>query len=148
MTTLARPSARAGTLLELVDKSRGCLLQACRQDDLDERFRYAQYAALRAAAAMLAGQPDSPRRGGPRSVWATLRSSVPELNEWADFFETTGRRVHLVDRGTVHITRREADDHIREAETFLGLALARLGLPIAPAVAPWLSPAGHPGAAG
>jgi hypothetical protein len=49
---------------------------------------------------------------------------APELAEWAGFFELVASR-----RGPA--TAREADDLLRQAETFLELVCRSLGLPVA-----------------
>ena len=131
MTAIAPPPALAATVLELVDRARTCLLAACRADDVDDRYRQAQLAALRATAAVLAVRDPKPKRGRPRNAWVALRAATPELGEWADFFERSGARVQALDRGSIHVTLREADDHVREAETYLGIVLGELGLPLA-----------------
>ena len=53
------------------------------------------------------------------------------LAEWATYFTDTGRRGQIFDRGAQRPTVREADDLIRAGETFLGLVLRCLGLPMA-----------------
>jgi len=56
---------------------------------------------------------------------------APELTEWSERFSAvTGQRVG-VETGLVRVSAREADDLLRDAETFVDLAAARLGLPSA-----------------
>ena len=54
----------ASTSLDLLDRSRGSLLQACRTGDAGERYVEAHLGALRAAAALLAGR-SIPSGAGP-----------------------------------------------------------------------------------
>ncbi|MBD2758661.1 hypothetical protein IEE94_03935 [Yimella sp. cx-573] len=126
------PHVVAGGVLDLIDRSRDCLLEACHQQDLCERYRCAQLGALRAAAALLAARSRRTSRSGPRSVWQVVATVAPELTEWAEFFAATGQRGQVFDRGVRRPTQREADDLIRDAETFLGMVLQALGLPMGP----------------
>ncbi len=130
--TPAVPIACASGVLDLIDRSRECLLEACHQQDLVERYRCAQLGALRAAAALVAARSRRTPRSGPRSVWQVVASVAPELGEWAAYFADTGRRGQVFDRGRERPGAREADDLIRAAETFLGLVLQSLGLPMVP----------------
>ncbi|RNI24430.1 SAV_6107 family HEPN domain-containing protein [Flexivirga caeni] len=124
------PAPVAGAVLDLVDRTRIGLLQACHAETADERFRLAHLAALRAAAAVLAADARRNPRSGPRNVWAVLPGVAPELAEWAQFFEGTARRRALVEQGTVLMPTREADDLVRQVEAFLELVLVHLGLPM------------------
>ena len=66
---------------------------------------------------------------GPHDVWALTARVAPELTEWAQrFAAATGQRVG-VETGLVRVTAREADDLLRDAETFVDLAAGRLGVP-------------------
>ncbi|GAB3584737.1 SAV_6107 family HEPN domain-containing protein [Calidifontibacter terrae] len=140
----APPVAVAGGVLDLVDRSRACLLEACHQSDLIERYRTAQLGAVRAAAAVLAARSTRSARSRPRPVWEVLAVVCPELGEWALFFADTARRVQLHDRGSAFPTTRDADDLIRQAETFLGLVLRVLGLPIGPVLDAVVAPQFRP----
>lgn len=124
------PVVCAAGVLDLVDRSRDCLLDACHQTDVVERYRSAQLGALRAAAALVAARSRRSPRSGPRSVWQVVASVTPELQEWAEFFAGSGRRGLVFDRGVERPSVREADDLIRAGETFLGLVLQSLGLPM------------------
>ena len=100
------PIACAAGVLDLVDRSRDCLLEACHQSDLVERYRCAQLGALRAAAALVAARSARSPRSRPRSVWQVVGEAVPELREWAEFFAGTGkrgvRRVGVRRLGVIH----------------------------------------------
>jgi hypothetical protein len=123
-TTMTTASASAASALELIDRSRHSLLEACHSRDVAGRHRQAQLGALRAAAAVVAARTTSRSHEGPRSLWELLPSVAPELAEWAGFFELVASR-----RGPA--TAREADDLLRQAETFLELVCRSLGLPVA-----------------
>jgi SAV_6107-like HEPN len=154
MTTLARPSAPdttdsgvpaapvAGAVLDLVDRSRTGLLAACHATGSGERYTLAHLAALRAAAALLAARGRIGQRSRPRSVWETVPAAAPELTEWAAFFAASGRRRQAIERG-VEVGTREADDLVRQAETFLDLVLAQLGLPVQASVTTCVAPITH-----
>lgn len=126
----ATPTIFSAGVLDLIDRSRACLLEACHQQDIVERYRCAQLGALRAAAALVAARGRRSSGSGPRSVWQMVAAVAPELGEWASFFAGTGRRGQIFDRGGERPTVREADDLIRAGETFLGLVMQSLGLPM------------------
>ncbi len=136
-TTAAPPSTG---LLELVDGARTSLLRASRAGDVPERHVHAQLAALRAAAALVAARrPDagpvdaSSRHGaGSPTLWELLPDLAPELAEWAGFFAHSSTRRWAVDGAgdpAALVSAREADDLLRQAETFVGLVHDLLGLP-------------------
>ena len=119
----------AGAVLELVDRSRASLVAACRTGSVSDRFVEAHLAALRAAAALLAARSRPSRRSRLRSVWEVLPEVAPELTEWAVFFASTAQQRAVLERGVRVPTTREADDLLRQSETFHGLIRACLGLP-------------------
>lgn len=138
----ASPAPVAGTVLDLVDRTRAGLLQACHAETAEDRFRLAHLAALRAAAAVLAADARRSRRPGPRNVWAVLPGVAPELAEWAQFFEGTARRRNRVEGGALVMSTREADDLVRQVESFLELVLAHLGLPMVESFTACMAPTG------
>jgi SAV_6107-like HEPN len=131
VTALDRPPVSAAARI-LLGRSRTGLLQACAARSCGERYVAAHLAALRAAAAVMAVR-GRPARSGPRSVWEVLPRIAPELREWAAFFAATASRRAAVEagRGEV-ITPRDANDLLREAETFHNAVEALLGLPHQP----------------
>ncbi len=137
------PPPSAGTVLDLLDRARGGLLQACRSSTAGERYTQAHLAALRAGAAMLAARSAPSRRARPRSVWEALPGVAPELTEWAAFFATSGRRRLAVERGADLVSARDADDLVRSAERFLELVRGALHLPCGPPLPTELAPMGH-----
>jgi SAV_6107-like HEPN len=120
----------AATVLELVDRSRASLLAACRTSSVSERYVEAHLAALRAAAALMAARSRPTRRSRLRSVWEVLPEVAPELTEWAVFFAGTAQQRAALERGTWVPSAREADDLLRQSETFHGLIQSCLGLPL------------------
>lgn len=130
----------AASTLDMLERSRGSLLAACQAHDVAERYLQAQLGALRAGAALVAarsgpahrldGQPQ--RRGvtgRPGDLWSLLAEVAPELGEWAEFFaHSTARREHIA-KGSAMVSTREADDLLRQAETFADLVATMLGLP-------------------
>lgn len=132
--------------LELLDRAAGSLLQACRADTTTDRYVHAHLGALRAAGALLATRP--PARGGSGraqrggrlrgsdgrvvGVWESLRAAAPEFAEWADYLAYAGRRRVDLEGGGEPAGSREADDLLRDAERFLALVRAALGLPTDP----------------
>lgn len=95
---------------------------------------YAQshLAALRAASALLAARARPARAGGRTagsgSVWSLLPSVAPTLAEEAAFFAAAAPKRAAVENGRPGaVTRREADDLLRDAHRFLGLVQEALG---------------------
>ncbi|MGH3319277.1 MAG: SAV_6107 family HEPN domain-containing protein [Streptosporangiaceae bacterium] len=130
-----RPRARPPAL---------ALLRSARQSlaDADEaatpaaRYASAHLAALRASAAVLATRArptDTRRRKRPRSVWALLPEVAPALGEWADFFAMGADKRAAAEAGLPSaVSRREADDLVRDAETYVSLVESSLAMPYAP----------------
>jgi hypothetical protein len=91
---------------------------------------------MRAAAALVSARAATAGVPGPHSLWALLPSVAPELTEWAEFFEATGPRHDpqgtVLGGGATAVTAREADDLLRQAETFVDLVCRSLGLPASP----------------
>ena len=123
----------AATTLDLLERSREAVTSGYLVPSASSRYLDASLAALRAAAALLAARPvdhDTPG-AGPHDVWALTARTAPDLAEWAErFAAVTGHRV-LVETGVARVGAREADDLLRDAETFVDLVAARLGVPVA-----------------
>ena len=101
---------------------------------------------MRAAAALVSARAVPTGQARPRSLWDLLPSVAPELTEWAGFFAAvTSRHPSLagsVPAGQGQITAREADDLLRQAETFVELVCRALGLPMTPVHGDVLVPTG------
>lgn len=113
-TSPMRPPEAAVTLLRQADAG---LMQADRAGTPTSRFAQARMAALRAAAAVLAVRTVPTRssaRARPTNVWRLLARVAPELGEWATFYAACAT-MH-------HITVRDADDMLRQAQQFVALA--------------------------
>jgi hypothetical protein len=124
--------ARIGVgTMDLLAHAHSCLLEASFADRPADRYAAAHLAALRTAAAVLAARTvDDQIRRGPRNAWVLLARVAPELGEWATFFAAASRRRLAAQSGHPGaISAREADDLLRDAETFLGVATRLLGLP-------------------
>jgi hypothetical protein len=93
------------------------------------RYAVAHLAALRAAAAVLATRARPTGRRGPRSAWDLLAQAAPELAEWAAFFAAGAGKRAAAEAGLDAVTPREADDLLRDVETFLALAETTVGVP-------------------
>jgi hypothetical protein len=107
-------------------------------DDPGARYARAHLAALRAAAAVLAarGRPGR-RRSGVRSAWVLLAEVAPELAEWAAFFAAGAGKRAAAEAGLRGVVSdREADDLVRDVETFLGVVARMLGVSHQPTLAP------------
>jgi hypothetical protein len=117
----------AGTLLALARRG---LVEAMSVERPGERYATAHLAALRAAAAVLAcrARPSAGRRSRPTSAWVLLAEVAPELREWAGFFAAGARKRAAAEAGLPSaVTPREADDLVRDAETFLAVVETTLG---------------------
>ncbi|MDO5628884.1 MAG: SAV_6107 family HEPN domain-containing protein [Mobilicoccus sp.] len=136
----------ATTTFDLLDRARASLFQACASETTTDRYCEAHLAALRSAAAIVADREGrcarSRRRGAPvRDTWGTLARLAPEFSEWADYFALCGERRRAFETGQ-RAGSREADDLLRDAETFHALVLGALGLPVEVAAHPGLAVAG------
>jgi hypothetical protein len=142
MTTTRSTAARSTTTyatvrprtspssIDLVERAHDSLRAAVRAGTPGERYVAAHLAALRGAAAVLAVRGRPSHRSGLRSVWQVLPPVAPELTEWAAFFDAGAPRRAAVEAGRDEVvTSREADDLVRDAETFLVLVESLLGLP-------------------
>lgn len=128
MTTItARPPVPTAAL-DLLDRAYTGLHTACRTTSSADRYITAHLAALRAGAALLAARTTPSRRAQPRSVWEMLPEVAPDLTEWAAFYADSARRRAAAERGDP-VAPREADDLVRQGETFLTLVETHLGLP-------------------
>lgn len=98
----------------------------------EQRYVAAHVAALRAGAALLAMRAKPTRSSRIRSVWQMVPAIAPELGEWCAYFDAIGRRRVFVEIGREHVTKRQADDLVRDAETFLQqiAGILEVGLPI------------------
>lgn len=130
----------AGPALALLEQARRCLAEAYAAELAAVRLITSQDAAMRAAAALVAGRGTR----GPQDLWPLLAAQSPELAEWAEVFALAAvRRQQLEtlcpelvsgDRGAqrrsgVRVPVREADDLLRAAETFVELVALTLGMP-------------------
>jgi hypothetical protein len=133
---LTSNTVSAASTLELVERARADLLEACHSRDVAERYRQSRLGAMRAAAALVSARSRGTRVSGPQSLWDLVPAAAPELTEWAEFFAVATAQpdhapTHRPSRPAV--TAREADDLLRQAETFIGLVCRSLGLPVTPA---------------
>ncbi|WP_253258534.1 SAV_6107 family HEPN domain-containing protein [Pseudonocardia sp. N23] len=120
-------SRHAGALLRQAQEG---LAEARTLEDPLRRYPAAYLSALRAAAAVLAlrARPQ-PRRGATRNVWDLLAGVAPELGEWASFFASCSATRAAAEVGIARlVSRRDADDLLRQSEQFVALVAA--GVPI------------------
>jgi hypothetical protein len=113
-----------------LQRARTALVEAELAQHPGDRYLAAHLAALRVAAIVLALRA-RPGRGSsrPRNAWLVLAEVAPELGEWAAFFAATQDKREAVRAGaTAIINAREADDLVRDAQTFLGLVERALRL--------------------
>ncbi|MFD7920407.1 SAV_6107 family HEPN domain-containing protein [Streptomyces sp. NPDC059740] len=119
--------------LDLLARAHTALDEAAATEAPNERYAAAHLAALRSAAAVLAvrGRPEATPRGRRRirSAWEVLPEVAPELDEWAALFEAGAERRARAEAGVPGAAgRREADDLVRDAETFVRVVERLLSL--------------------
>ena len=117
----AAPASRAA--VNLLRQAGDDLAEAHRESDPLMRYPAAYLAALRAAAAVLAVRArPRPRRGAPRDAWNLRAEVAPELGEWAAFFAACSDTRAAAEAGIARlVSRRDADDLLRQAEQFVGI---------------------------
>lgn len=123
--------APAGTVLDLVERARASLAEACAAPAPEDRYEAAHLAALRAAAAVVAARTVPGKASRPRSVWELLSRVAPELQEWAIFFNGSAQRRAALARGR-HCSQREADDLVRQVDEFEQQVRGVLGMSVLP----------------
>ena len=121
MTTSVRTNPAPA--LVLLDQAQRALTDAESAAGPVDRYAGAHLAALRAAAAVLAVRAQPARRPSrPTSVWAVLAAVAPELGEWAAFFAAGSATRSAAQAGVTRlVSRRDADDLVRQAGQFLAL---------------------------
>ncbi len=136
MTTSSVLAPLASCAVDLVADARRALAAAAATTVAAERYATAHRAALRATAAVLAVRTrPTTRRRGPQTAWALLVEVAPELGEWAAFFAANAGKRAAAEAGLLRaVSPREADDLLRDAETFLALVETTLGMPAQPAL--------------
>jgi HEPN superfamily protein len=126
----------APAALALLQSARQGLAEAGEEGGAGSRYVAAHLAALRAAAAVVAARPEAgagPRRKAPKSVWELLPRVEPALAEWAAFFAAGARKRAAAEAGLARaVSGAEADDLLRDAETFLSLVEEALGVAVQP----------------
>jgi len=132
-----RPRCRvAPSALALLESARHGLVDAEEAPDPGGKYVAAHLAALRAAAAVVTARAEpgrGRRRSAPRSVWELLPRVEPALSEWAAFFAAgAGKRAAAEAGLSRSVSTSEAEDLLRDAETFLSLAESVLGVPSSP----------------
>jgi hypothetical protein len=124
-----RPAPTPRTALSLLRQAAAGLAEAHRDDDPLRRYPAAYLAALRAAAAVLAVRAEPAPRGAGRNVWDLLTRVAPELGEWAAFFASCSATRAAAEAGIERlVSRRDADDLLRQAEQFVALVGASVPL--------------------
>lgn len=125
---LRPPPSRS--VASMLAAAHSCLRDAVAAQTPADRYVSAHLSALRAAAAVLAAraQPTTGRRASrPTSAWVLLSGLAPELSEWSAFFASGAAKRQAAEAGaTSAVTQREADDLMRDAETFLAVVTALL----------------------
>lgn len=117
-------------VFDALDRAQTTLRRAALAETPAERYALAHVAALRTAAAILAARARPVARRGPRNAWSVLAKVAPDLEEWAAFFAAgAGKRAAAEAELPGAVSRREADDLLRDAERFLLVVEHTLELP-------------------
>jgi SAV_6107-like HEPN len=120
----------APTVLSMLQSARRGLAEATDETSPGARYVTAHLAALRAAVVAARGEPKT-RRRKPHSVWDLLPQVEPALTEWAAYFAAGAGKRAAAEAGLPRAaSAREADDLLRDAETFLSLAETALGVEV------------------
>jgi len=124
------------TVLDLLGQARAGLAEAATLAPAGERYAGAHLAALRATAAVLAArahpEASARRRRRLRSAWELLCEVAPEMGEWAAFFAAGAAKRAAAEAGVTRaVSAREADDLVRDVETFLAVVSTTVGVPVA-----------------
>src|SRR6516165_921722 len=121
----------APTVLSMLQSARRGLAEAADEMSPGARYVTAHLAALRAAAVVAARGEPKTRRRKPHSVWDLLPQVEPALTEWAAYFAAGAGKRAAAEAGLPRAaSAREADDLLRDAETFLSLAETALGVEV------------------
>ena len=129
-----RPRCRVSpSALALMASARRGLAAAQDENSAGARYVAAHLAALRAAAAVVAVRAEpagAGRRKRPQSVWELLPRVEPALAEWAAFFAAGAGKRAAAEAGLPRaVSLREADELLRDVETFLSLVESALQVP-------------------
>jgi len=117
----------------LLSLARSGLSEAARTTAPGERYALSHLAALRAAATVLACRTQPPaRKAKPRPVWVLLAQVAPEMREWAEFFAAGAAKRAAAESGmTGIVSPREADDLLRDAQSFVAVVETTLATRLA-----------------
>jgi hypothetical protein len=128
-TGFGRRSAGAATALRLLMAAQRARDEADSIVEALPRYATAHLAALRAAAAVLAARPDPGRPRRPTSAWTLLVGVAPEMQPWAAYFAAGAHKRAAAEAGLPDaVSRREADDLVRDVTAFIGAVEAKLGM--------------------
>lgn len=124
--------APSRSALDLLGQARAGLAEAAELVPAGERYAGAHLAALRATAAVLAARAHpqtATRRRRLRSAWELLCEVAPEMGEWAAFFAAGAAKRAAAEAGVARaVSAREADDLVRDVETFLAVVATTVGV--------------------
>jgi hypothetical protein len=125
---IPQPTRLPQAAYDLVQSASRSITEASVAEAITQRYAHAYIAALRAAAAVLAARA-RPTRGRPRSVWLLLPKVAPDLTEWAIFFSSCSAKRIAAEAGSrTAVSARDADDLLRDANSFLALVADQLGV--------------------
>lgn len=133
-----RERREPSSALDLLESARHGLDVARCQASPRGRYVGAYRAAARAAAAVIAARRGVPASGmQARSVWELLPQVEPDLGEWAALFAAgEGKRAAAEAGLSRAVSPRDADDLVRETETFMSTAQSAISCRAAHAARP------------
>jgi hypothetical protein len=122
------PPGLTATATDCLAQAQRALVEAGATSEHTRRYACSHVAALRAAAAVLAIRA-RPHPRGQRNAWVLLARVAPELQEWAAFFAAGAAKRSAAEAGLSRaVTTREADDLLRDAESFCTVVEQVLGV--------------------
>jgi|GEM_PF-844869 len=120
--------AQALAASELLDLAVRGLEAGAASPDPCGRYVEAQLAALRAGASVIALRGTASTNGRASSVWTVLAAIAPHLQEWCVVFAAGPGGRKGIGSSAATASSREADDHLRDAVTFVRIISEFLGL--------------------
>lgn len=133
MAVAQAPGFLPATAHSYLLRSAESLAEAIESSDAPSRYALAHVAALRAAAALVAGRatpmPATGRKRRPPNAWAMLVQVAPELADWAAYFSAGSAKRAAAEAGSTRaVTEGEAEGLVRDAGRFLAVVEQALGL--------------------
>ncbi|MCE1173458.1 MAG: hypothetical protein LWW77_02485 [Propionibacteriales bacterium] len=109
---------------QLFTRARAALAAAETADTVADRFRSSLMAAGWAALGLAVARTG--REGDAALIWRSVPRWAPEFGEWAACFDQATGKLQAAVQQRYSLSAREADDLLRDAQTFVELVRRRL----------------------